>query len=338
MKAFRIRQPGQSEVIDVRTPSPGPNEVLLRLGRVGFCGSDLSTFRGLNPLIDYPLIPGHEIGAIIEELGPDVPSRWQVGQEVSVLPYTHCGGCSACHQGRINTCRDNRTLGIQRPGAMCERTVVPHDKLLAGESLSLTDLALVEPLTIGYHAVQRGRISSADTVAVLGSGMIGLGVVAAASSLGARVIAIDLDDGKLALARECGAQELINSNADSLHHRLQRLTGGRGPNVIVEAIGSPATFQAAVEEVCFAGRVVYIGYVKAPVEYDSKLFVMKELDIIGSRNALPNDFENVIKMLVGSRVPVNKIVSRSVSIDAAGSVLQRWSDAPNDFTKIHVVF
>lgn len=338
MKAFVIRKPGFSELIDVEKPSPGPGEVLIRLRRVGFCGSDLNTFRGVNPLIRYPLIPGHEIGAIIEELAPDVPSPWQPGQEVSVLPYTSCGNCSSCRYGRTNACCYNQTLGIQRDGAMCEFLSVPHEKLIAWEDLSLRELTLVEPLTIGCHAVTRGNVSHTDTVAVLGAGMIGLGVVAAAAKSGAQVIAVDLDDQKLALARKCGADELVNTQSENLHEKLRDFTDGHGPDVIVEAIGLPATYRAAVEEVCFAGRVVYIGYAKSPVEYESKLFVLKELDIAGSRNALPSDFENVLRMLSAGVIPVEEIISHSVSIENAATVLKAWSNAPGEFTKIHVEF
>ena len=139
-------------------------------------------------------------------------------------------------------------------------------------------------------------MTTTDTVAVFGAGMIGLGVIAgAALRKKARVIAIDLDDQKLALAKKAGAAEVINSKTENLHERLQQLTNGAGPSVVIEAVGAAETFVAAVNEVCFTGRVVYIGYAKKPVAYETKFFVMKELDILGSRNALPEDFENVIR-------------------------------------------
>jgi len=336
VKAFVINEPGQTDTIEMKKPTPGPGEVLLRIRTVGFCGTDLSTFRGLNPLVSYPRVPGHELGATIESLGEDVPSDFTVGQQVLVIPYNNCGECTACRQGRVNSCRNNQTLGVQRDGAMAEYYVAPHAKLLSSDKLGLRELALVEPLTVGFHAAARGRVTKDDTVAVFGCGAIGLGVIAGAAERGARVIAIDLDDAKLELAKKCGAAIGLNSGNEPLHDRLQEITAGHGPDVIVEAVGLPQTFRAAIEEVCFAGRVVYIGYAKAPVEYETKYFVMKELDILGSRNALPEDFQNVITMLEGGKFPVEDVVTTTVPLAEAGVLLQKWSDNPGDFTKIHI--
>lgn len=337
MKALCIHQPERCSIIEVPEPGPlRPGEVLLRVRRIGFCGSDLTTYRGLNPLISYPRIPGHELAATIEELGPEVPPQWRVGQEILVSPYTSCGTCSACRCGRANACRSNETLGVQRNGAMTELLVVPHEKLFAAEKLGLTGMALVEPLTVGFHAVARGQVDPADTVGVLGCGAIGLGAIAGASARGARVIAIDIDDGKLDLAGQCGATECIHSADADLHASLQSLTDGHGPDVMIEAVGLPETFRSCVEETGFAGRVVYIGYAKAPVEYDTKLFVMKELDIRGSRNALPGDFHAVIDHLGSGVFPVDRVITREVSLDEAPGALHQWHLDPQSVTRIHV--
>lgn len=333
-----INEPGKSDTIELERPSPGAGEVLLQIHYVGLCGSDLNTFRGLNPLVSYPRVPGHELGATIEAIGVDVPRSISLGQQVLVIPYNNCGACTACKQDRANSCRNNQTLGIQRDGALAEYFVSPWQKLLTSEKLGLPELALVEPLTVGFHAVGRGRVTKHDTVAVLGCGAIGLGVIAGAAARDARVIAIDVDDVKLELAKKCGASVGINTSTAALHDRLQQLTDGHGPDVIVEAVGLPQTFRAAVEEICFAGRVVYIGYAKAPIEYETKLFVMKELDILGSRNALPQDFKNVITMLECGRFPTDDVVTTTVPLGEASAVLQQWSDNPSDFTKIHISF
>ncbi|MCA9260818.1 MAG: zinc-binding dehydrogenase, partial [Planctomycetales bacterium] len=229
-----------------------------------------------------------------------------------------------------------QTLGVQRDGALCERIAAPLDKLMAAPALSLTELALVEPLTVGFHACRRGRVAAGESVMVMGCGAIGLGAVAGAAFLGARVIAIDVDDAKLELARACGAAETVNTKHAALHDALQPLTDGAGPDVVVEAIGLPQTFRAAVDEASFAGRVVYIGYAKAPVEYETKLFVMKELDILGSRNALREDFEQVIAMLIQGKFPVDRVVTQTVSLADAGRALADWSANPAQVTKIHV--
>lgn len=339
MKAISITEPNKSELVDIPEPAaPGAGEVLLRVRQVGYCGSDLTSFRGLNPMVSYPRIPGHEIGATIEELGADVPEQWAVDQKVLVSPYTSCGKCTACNAGRFNTCKSNQTMGVQRDGAMTEYVVVPHEKLFTSDKLSLEEMALVEPLTVGFHAVARGEVSSEDSVVVFGCGAIGLGVIAGAAARNAKVIAVDIDDEKLALAKRCGATDVVNSMSQNLHERLQEMTNGEGPNVMIEAVGLPATFKACVEEVCFGGRVVYVGYAKTPVDYETKYFVMKELDIRGSRNAMPEDFDAVISHLESGVFPTDAVITKTVSLEEASASLAGWSDNPGEITKIHVKF
>jgi threonine dehydrogenase-like Zn-dependent dehydrogenase len=218
---------------------------------------------------------------------------------------------------------------------MTEYISVPAEKLYAAK-LSIKELCLVEPLTVGFHAAARGRVTAEDMVAVFGCGGVGLGAIASAAFRGAETIAIDMDDAKLEIARKAGAKHLIHSKNEDLHERLSAITGGRGPDVMIEAIGLPQTFRAAVEEVAFTGRVVYIGYAKEPVAYETRLFVQKELDILGSRNALPEDFREVIRMLETGRFPVEDAVSAVVPIEEAARMLGEWSAAPAKFTKIMV--
>lgn len=337
MKAVQIQAPGQCEWVDIGEPrGPGEGEVLLKLEVVGYCGSDLSTFRGLNPLVSYPRIPGHEIGATVAEIGPGVDPRWKAGMQVLVSPYRHCGRCLACRAGRTNACRANETLGVQRDGAMTEAVVVPADKLFSSPRLDFAELALVEPLTVGFHAVERGEVGPGDVVGVFGCGAIGLGAIAGAAAREARVIAIDIDAGKLDLARRCGAAEMVHAGEGRLEESLMELTGGHGPHVLIEAVGSPSTFRSCVELVGFAGRVVYIGYAKAPVEYETKHFVLKELDIRGSRNALPEDFERVIGFLETGVFPVEEVVTRTVSLAEAPAALKAWDADPSSITKVQV--
>jgi threonine dehydrogenase-like Zn-dependent dehydrogenase len=337
MKTFLIDKPEAFSFGEMEIPAVKAGEVLLKIARVGLCGSDLTTFRGLNPLVSYPRIPGHEIAATIIEAGAGVPAHLTPGMLVTVVPYTTCGRCPSCRANRPNACQFNQTLGVQRDGAFTEFIALPWQKILHSPRLTAQDYALVEPLSVGFHAVERGRVTAADTVAVFGAGMIGLGAVAAAAlRKQARVIAIDLDAQKLALARQAGAAEGINSQTENLHERLQQLTGGEGPSVVIEAVGAVETFVAAVNEAAFAGRVVYIGYAKKPVAYETKFFVMKELDILGSRNALPEDFANVIQVLESGRYPVAQTVTRVVPFVQAGEALRDWSANPAATTKIHV--
>jgi threonine dehydrogenase-like Zn-dependent dehydrogenase len=339
VKTFLIEKPETCSFGEAPMPEVKAGEVLLNIERIGLCGSDLTTFRGLNPLVTYPRIPGHEIAATIAEAGAGVPAHLKPGLLVTVVPYTTCGHCPSCRAKRPNACQLNQTLGVQRDGALTEFVAVPWQKILHSPKLTAPDYALVEPLSVGFHAVERGRVSAADTVAVFGAGMIGLGAIAgAALRKKARVIAIDLDDGKLTLAKQAGAAEAINSRTENLHERLQELTNGEGPAVVIEAVGAAETFVAAVSEVCFTGRVVYIGYAKKPVAYETKFFVMKELDILGSRNALPEDFENVISVLESGLYPVAETVTRVVPFIQAGVALKDWSANPATTTKIHVSF
>ncbi|MCO6046258.1 zinc-binding alcohol dehydrogenase family protein [Aeoliella sp. ICT_H6.2] len=336
MKVLEIAKPGEVRLIERPVPQPGPGEVLLRVRTVGYCGTDLSTFRGANPLVEYPRIPGHEVAGTIEQFGADATSDLSVGQHVLVFPYTECERCTACQAGRPNCCQYNQTLGVQRDGALAEYACLPAEKLIAAPGLTDRDLALVEPLTVGAHAVARGQATEQDTVLVFGCGAIGLGVIAAAASRHARVIAVDIDDEKLALGEKCGAAESINSLTEDLNTRVAELTDGHGPHLVIEAVGLPQTFRASVNLVAFAGRVVYVGYAKAAVEYETKFFVMKELDIRGSRNALRRDFDAVIEMLQSGSLPVDEIVNRSTNLAGACEAMEQWSASPQQVTKIHI--
>jgi 2-desacetyl-2-hydroxyethyl bacteriochlorophyllide A dehydrogenase len=336
LKALVMRTPGEAHVDWVADAVADDGEVLLKVRRVGLCGSDLNSFRGKNPMVSYPRIPGHEVAATIVEVSASHPNL-KAGMNVTLSPYTQCGGCASCLRGRPNACQFNETLGVQRDGALAEYLAVPAGKLYAA-NLSLKDLCLVEPLTVGFHAVARGRVTGEDTVAIIGCGGVGLGAVAASDFRGARTIGVDVDDAKLELARKAGATHAINTAREELHTKLQELTGGRGPDVVIEAIGLPETFRTAVGEVGFTGRVVYIGYAKEPVAYETRLFVQKELDILGSRNARPEDFHAVIEMLEADRFPVEDAVSHEVSLDEAPEMLKAWSANPAAFSKIMIKF
>lgn len=335
MKAIEITEPGSVRVVDCPDPTAADGEVLVRVETVGYCGTDLSTFRGANPLVTYPRVPGHEVAARVVECGPGA-GDFKPDELVLVFPYTECGRCAACQSGRPNCCQNNQTLGVQRDGALAEYAVLPQAKLIRAEGLSTRELALVEPLTVGAHAVARGGAQAGETVAVFGCGAIGLGVVAAAAARGADVIAIDLDDRKLEIAKACGAARCVNSAREDLAKTLRDATDGHGPALVVEAVGLPQTFRAAVELVAFAGRVVYVGYAKQPVDYETKWFVLKELDIRGSRNALATDFETVIQMLRDGRVPTDQIVTHETDLENAPAALAQWSEEPGPVTKVHV--
>ena len=330
-------EPGKTEVRDVEPVAPGPEQVLLRVGMVGFCGGDLNGYRGLFELQEYPNILGHEVGATVQQVGSNVPATIKPGQKVTLYPYLNCGTCVSCRKGRPNACQDNKTMGVRRPGAMTNFVTVPWQNLFFSEKLSLRELALVEPLTVGFHAAARGRVSAADRVAVIGCGIVGMGALAASVNRGAEVIAIDIDDSKMEIAKKIGVAHTINTSQVDLHEALLAVTDGDGPDVIIEAVGSPQTYRAAVDEVAYTGRVVCIGYAKKPVEFNTGIFVRKEIEILGSRNCL-GEFPEVISYLEAGKFPVADVISKVVSIEEAGAALSAWSDNPGPITKIMVQF
>jgi threonine dehydrogenase-like Zn-dependent dehydrogenase len=217
---------------------------------------------------------------------------------------------------------------------MQEFITVPWQKVLTAPALNELELAMVEPLTVGFHAIRRGRVEETDVVMVLGCGMIGAGAIAAAAGRGARVIAVDIDAHKLKLAGLLGAKHCINSREQDLHKELQELTGGDGPDVVVEAAGNPMTYRAAVEEVAFTGRVVCIGYAGSEVSFATKLFVQKEMDIMGSRNAEPQDFRDVIYYLEEGNFPIDLMITSMVRPEDAAPQVKKWADEPGKVMKI----
>ena len=314
MKAIQISHSQELNIIEMEKPAEvKAGEVLLKLDFVGFCGSDLNTFLGRNTMALNPVVPGHEIGATIEAVGAEVPES-------------------------LNACQHNETLGVQRNGAMKEYIVMPWEKIIPAGKLSAKTRALIEPMSVGFHAVSRAQVTDVDTVMVIGCGMVGMGAIVRAVTRGATVIAADLDDEKLELAKQMGATYAVNTKTENVHERLAEITGGFGPDVIVEAVGNPFTYQMAVNEVAFTGRVACIGYAKQDVTFTTKLFVQKELDIRGSRNATPEDFRAVIKYLERGTAPVDKLITKVIKPEEALETMQWWSENPGKVFRILVEF
>ena len=337
MKALFLTAIGQTEIREIEKPSIGAEEVLLKIGMVGFCGGDLNGFKGLFELQEYPNVLGHEVGGTIEAMGSQVPESFKIGNKVTVYPYLNCGKCISCRKGRRNACQDNKTMGVRRPGAMTRYIAIHWQDLFTSEKLSLKELALVEPLTVGFHAAARGRVSSQDRVAVIGCGIVGMGAIASAVNRGAEVIAIDIDDSKMDIAKKIGVAHTINTSREDLHEALMRITDGDGPDVIIEAVGNAVTYRAAVDEVAYTGRVVCIGYAKSAVEFNTGIFVRKEIEILGSRNCT-DEFPEVIAYLEAGKFPVEDVISKTVSLDDAGAALADWAANAKGITKIMVDF
>ena len=338
MKAIQITEPSVMKIIDIAEPQMGDDEVLLKMKYVGFCGSDLNTFRGGNPMVKMPVVPGHEVGAEIVKVGKNVPDVLKPGMTVTVNPYTNCGKCASCRNGRVNACKHNETLGVQRWGAMCEYLSLPWAKVIPAGQLSARTSALIEPMSVGFHAVSRAQVTDIDVVMVIGCGMVGMGAVVRAAQRGAIVIAADIDDEKLALAKQMGASYAVNTKTEDVHARLMEITSGFGPDVVIEAVGSIPTYQMAINEVGFTGRVVCIGYAKSEVSFQTKYFVQKELDIRGSRNAQPSDFRAVIHYLERGTCPVDRLISNEVEPEGAANAMDQWAANPGKVFRILVHF
>jgi threonine dehydrogenase-like Zn-dependent dehydrogenase len=339
MKAIQITHSQELNVIDIQQPqAPGQGEILLKLHYVGFCGSDINTYMGRNTMALNPVIPGHEVGATIEAVGEGVPEELKKGLVVTVNPYTNCGKCASCRNNRVNACEHNETLGVQRNGAMREFIVLPWQKIIPAGNITPRDCAIIEPMSVGFHAVNRAQVTDSDVVMVIGCGMVGMGAIVRAALRGATVIAADIDDEKLALAKKMGATFAVNTLQGDVHQQLSDITGGFGPDVVVEAVGSIPTYQMAVNEVAFTGRVACIGYAKSEVSLQTKFFVQKELDIRGSRNAMPEDFRAVIRYMERGNCPTDELITRVVKPEEALETMRWWSQNPGKVFRILVEF
>jgi len=338
MKAVKILKPGIVNLVEINKPRVGAEEILIKLKALGLCGSDLKTYRGQNQMVNYPRIPGHEIAGEIIQTGKNVPSKFQIGRLVTVSPYSSCGKCVACQQGRVNCCPYNQTLGVQRDGAAVEFLVLPYNKVFLVGDLPEEQIACIEPLSVGWHATNRAQVRSEDIVLVFGCGMIGLGVIAASGYKGVKVIAVDIDDLKLEKAKALGASYTLNSQKEDLEKKIFHLTHGQGVNVVIEAVGLSETFKKAIDLVCFAGRVVYIGYAKAPVEYDTSLFVKKEIDIKGSRNALDSEIKEVIKMVESRKIKIENLITQHYLLENLDEAFKFWDKNTDKVIKIIIHF
>jgi threonine dehydrogenase-like Zn-dependent dehydrogenase len=221
---------------------------------------------------------------------------------------------------------------------MSEYILVPYEKVIVDDAISMRDFALVEPMSVGFHAIDRAETTDIDTVLVFGCGMIGVGAIVRAALRGAKTIAVDVDDKKLSLAKRLGAHYTINSMKENLHERIQQITDMRGVDVVIEAVGRPETYVAAVAEAAFTGRIAYIGYAKEKIPFDTQYFVKKELNIMGSRNALPCDFKAVIEYMKKGTCPVEELITAIYHPDEAQTALENWEKAPGDVFRILIQF
>lgn len=305
MKAIQLEKPGQFRVIDIAEPAaPGPGEAVVRVHQVGICGTDLGGYLGKMPFYSYPRIPGHELGVEVVAVGEGV-TEVRPGDRCSVEPYLNCQRCHACRRGHTNCCHHNQTLGVHCDGGLRRLYTVPARKLHRGGSLGFEQLALVETLAIGSHAVFRAAPKPGETVLVIGAGPIGLSVIEFAKLSGARTVVLDMNEQRLAFVREVmGVSDTVLARGDGSEvAAVEALTEGNGAESVVDATGSHRSMSQALAFCAFAGRLVYVGITQADLCFPhAPILHRRELSILGSRNALPGDFRSIIDHIQAGRI------------------------------------
>lgn len=299
MNAISLKQPGQFEQISVPEPAaPGPGEALVGVHRVGICGTDISGFLGKMPFFSYPRIPGHELGVEVLAVGPGV-TNVSPGQRCSVEPYMNCQECFACRRGRPNCCEKLQVLGVHSDGGLRPRFVVPARKLHPSAKLTLDQLALVETLGIGCHAVDRGAPQKGEHVMVIGAGPIGLAVIEFAKLTGATITVLDMNQKRLDFCKSSlGVAHTVRvTDADADLRALQGITSGALYPVVFDATGNTKCMCNAFNYVAHTGRLVFVGIVTDPISFPDPLFHRREMTVYASRNALPTDFARIIRLI-----------------------------------------
>jgi 2-desacetyl-2-hydroxyethyl bacteriochlorophyllide A dehydrogenase len=337
MKTLLITEPYKIQVTETALPVIREGEALLRVKYCGICGADVSSYTGNQPFTTYPRIPGHEFSAEIVEIGTNKKGL-KTGDLVTANPYFNCGECYSCKRGFVNCCTDNQTMGVQRDGSFSEYIVMPIERIFSGKGLDAKQLALIEPFSIGYHALSRTPIKPTDKILVIGSGPIGLFALISAKLRGAHVYVADVLDGRLDMAMAYGADGVINTKTKDLQAEVKEITGGNGFDVCVEACGLPATFLACIEAAAFAGNIILIGNGKQETGFNHSILLKKELNVFGSRNAYSYDFTNLIDIVASGRVDVMKMVSDIYPIDKADEAFKALTSNTGNLMKILVEF
>ncbi len=326
MKAILLEKPQHFTMTDVAAPGePGPGEARVRVHRVGICGTDYSGFLGKMPFYSYPRIPGHELGVEVLAVGPDSGSV-SPGQRCSVEPYMNCQTCFACRRGGGNCCENLQVLGVHTDGGMRPEFIVPSRKLHPSTQLTWDQLALVETLAIGCHAVNRGAPQPRENVLVIGAGPIGLSVIEFVKLSGARTIVLDLNQQRLDFCRQVmGVEHTVFAKGDGSElQALKDLTEGALPTVVIDATGSNKSMSNALNYVGHTGKLVFVGITTAEVSFLHPLMHRRELSLLASRNALPGDFARIIQLIEQGRINTTPWITHHARFDALIDEFPRW--------------
>ncbi|MSU36947.1 MAG: zinc-binding alcohol dehydrogenase family protein [Pedosphaera sp.] len=327
MKAIQLEKPQTFRTIEIPEPAaPVSGEALVRVHRIGICGTDISGYLGKMPFFSYPRIPGHELGVEVLLVGAGV-TNVKVGDRCSVEPYMNCGQCYSCRKGATNCCENLKVLGVMMDGGMTERILLPARKLHPANQLTPDQCALVETLAIGCHAVNRGNPIAGENVLVIGAGPIGLSVIEFAKLSGAKTFVMDLNEQRLDFVRtKMGVVDTILSKGDGSElEALRRLTQGALAQVVVDATGSNKSMANAMNYCGFTGRLVYVGITQAEVTFPhAPVMHRRELTVMGSRNALPPDFTRIIKLIEEGKIDTRPWITHPVSFSEMIAAFPSW--------------
>jgi alcohol dehydrogenase len=326
MKAIQLEKPEHFRVIDVpEPPKPAPGDAVVRIHRVGICGTDLSGYLGKMPFFSYPRIPGHELGVEVVAVGEGV-ANVKPGDRAAIEPYINCQTCYSCTRGHTNCCENHKTLGVHIDGGLQPLFTIPARKLHVSKKLTFEQLALVETLGIGLHAVNRANPKADETVLVIGAGPIGLSVIEFAKLAGSRVVVMDINEQRLRFVREkMGVAETIAAKGlEADVQTFTELTGGKLGNVVVDATGSAKSMAAAYNFVGFAGRLVWVGITQDPITVTQPLMHRREMTFLASRNALSAEFTRIIRLIEGGMLDTRPWVTHSVPFDAMIGEFPKW--------------
>jgi 2-desacetyl-2-hydroxyethyl bacteriochlorophyllide A dehydrogenase len=338
MKTIVLEEPGRFQLTDRPAPSaPGPGEALVRVRRVGVCGSDLHAYRGKQPFFSYPRVVGHELGVEIVALGTPQP-HLAVGDRCAVEPYLNCGHCIACRREKTNCCVSLQVLGVHIDGGMRELVTVPIAKLHRSKTLSLDQLAMVEMLSIGAHAARRGAPEAGENVLVIGAGPIGLSVIRCAQLAGARVIVLEISERRRQFCRQhLGVQVCLDGKTDAVKD-LQGLLQGELPTTVFEATGNPNAMMQSVQYVANGGKLIFVSLVQGDLTFRDTELHRRELTLLRSRNATGADFAWVIQRMEEGRIDLTPWMTHRAAADGMIAAFPEWLDPERGIIKALVEF
>jgi len=332
MKALVCTKPGKLEYKTVNKPGLSKDQAIVRIKRIGVCGTDLHAFEGTQPYFDYPRILGHELSGELVEF--DNAPGFEKGESISFIPYYNCGKCIACRNGKPNCCVQMQVCGVHVDGGMVEYLSVPSSSLLHSEGLSFDELALVEPLAIGAHGVRRAAVEPGESVLVMGAGPIGLGVMEFVRVAGGKVIALDINEERLRFCKnKLHVAHTINASTDDIIGKLMEATNNDMPTLVIDATGNLKAINNAFHYMAHGARYILIGLQKENISFSHPEFHKKEATLMSSRNGTRQDFEHVIANIKNGKIKPTTYITQRVHFDNVLEEFESWLDPSNGLIK-----